>query len=775
MSKPKTARKPANKRPGKKKTAPKRRILSILFKVTLVLSVLLVIWTIYLDATVREKFEGKRWQLPAQVFARPMEFFPGQNYTRGQVEEELKSLGYRRTDRPGQPGTYSMSSSALEVYSRSFKFPDGDQKAQKFRLDFDGQGVSRVSAGGTDTNWSRLEPVVIGGIYPAQHEDRLLVSLKEVPDSLKKALVAVEDKNFYSHYGVSPLSIMRATWVNIRAGRVVQGGSTLTQQLVKNFYLSSDQTIWRKFNEAIMAVLLEWHYEKDEILEAYCNEIFLGQAGARAIHGFGMASQFYFGVPVQDLTPEKSALLVAIVKGASYYNPRRHPERAQKRRDLVLQMMADGGVISNEQSIGFKNRPLGVVTQPRYSDSLYPAFMDLVRQQLDKDYREEDLQSEGLRIFTTLDPLIQSQAESALSKTVKGLERNKANQGLQGALVTTALDSGEVVALVGGKDAQFAGFNRALEAKRQIGSLIKPVIALTALQEKDKYTLATPIKDEAFSIKFENGDVWAPQNYDKQTHGEVSLQHALAHSLNLANVRLGLELGVPAVLDQVRKLGVETDAAPYPSVLLGALNLTPLQVAHLYQNLASTGFDTPLRAIRAVTKPDGELLTRYPFDTHQVVDPAATYLLQYAMFDVMREGTGRRVYQRFPEDYSVAGKTGTTDDYRDSWFVGFNGQYQTTVWLGKDDNSVTRLTGASGALEVWMNLYQRLPQVSFVPTTPETVEWVWVDSATGKKSDEGCDGSVAMPFQRGSAPVEEVVCVGRDNALQRWLRSWWDG
>ncbi|WP_020406093.1 penicillin-binding protein 1B [Hahella ganghwensis] len=774
---PKTRKNSTRSRKSTSQKASRRhsRWKSAIWKVLLVCLTIFLGWCVYLDATVRDKFDGKRWQLPAQVFARPLEIYPGLALVKADLQAELAELGYERRTRADRPGTFAAGSYAVEIYSRGFQYADGAEKPRRIRVEFSGDKVSQLlDSGGRALTWARLEPVKIGGIYPAQQEDRILVNLDQLPDMLEKALIQVEDRHFYSHFGVSPQAIARATWANIRAGRVVQGGSTLTQQLVKNFYLTNEQSLWRKANEALMALILEFHYDKDEILEAYANEIYLGQAGARGIHGFGMASHFYFGKSVSDLTSDQIALLVAIVKGASYYDPRRHPERAKERRNLVLDQMAEANVISDSQANADKARRLNVIPKPRYSSSAYPAFMDVVKQQLTRDYREEDLQSEGLRVFTTLDPLLQAKAEKSLSDTIRQKEQTAINQGLQGAMITTAVSSGEILAVVGDRQANFSGFNRALLAKRQIGSLIKPFVMLTALKHSQKYTLASPLDDEPFMLKFENGDEWMPKNYDGESHGPVIMQEALARSLNLATARLGLEVGVPEVLETIRELGADVDVRPYPAVLLGALNLSPMEVTELYQNLISTGFRTPLRAIRAVTTSNGELLSRYSFDTEQVIDSGIAYIGQYGLFEVMRNGTGRSVYRTLPEDYYVGGKTGTTDDYRDSWFVGFNGQYLTTVWLGKDDNTSTSLTGSSGALAAWLKLYRQLPQVSFLPSAPESVEWAWVDQKNGLLSAEHCEGAVALPFLLDTVPEERAGCVDRGNILERWLRKWWN-
>lgn len=745
---------------------------SFLWRVALVGLLVLAGWLVYLDATVRSKFEGKRWAVPAKVYARPLEIYDGQALTLQGLQSELALLGYRKVSRLEGPGTYAVQGSRVDLHSRGFRFPDGQESSQavSFRID-DGVVLNFGARSGGGAYSVRLDPLVIGGIYPAHKEDRVLVKLEEVPELLPKVLMLVEDRNFYEHHGIAPISIARAMWANLRAGRVVQGGSTLTQQLVKNFYLSNERSLVRKANEAFMALLLDAHYSKEEILEAYLNEVFLGQVGDRAIHGFGLASHFYFGQPLNELSTDKLAMLVGIVKGASYFNPRRYPERVKDRRNLILGMMAAEGLISEQEAIRLKGRPLGVINRPSYSDSRYPAFMDLVREQLVKDYQEEDLQSEGLQIYTTLDPIVQEQAEQSLQEGITRLQRGAAQGSeLQGAVVVTGTESGEVLALVGGKEARFAGFNRAMRAVRPIGSLVKPAIYLTALMQPERYNLLTPLQDKGFLIRLDNGQEWQPRNYDRQEYGEVRLHEALTRSLNLSTVRLGLDLGLSDVAETLRRLGVERRIPLYPAMLLGSVNLSPFEVTKVYQTIASSGFNTPMRGIRAVTTADGEVLSRYAYETEQVVPHNAVHLLQYNMQEIMREGTGRGVYRRIPQSLAVAGKTGTTDELRDSWFAGFTGNHLAVVWLGRDDNGPTHLTGSTGALTVWADLIGSLPEYGFTSTKPETVDYVWVDPVTGLKSDDDCEGSRYMPFIRGTEPREMAPHCQRGR-LQNWFRG----
>jgi len=727
---------------------------------------------VYLDAVVTDRFEGRRFEVPSRVYARPLELYNGAGLSSGALERELALSGYRKGD-GAKPGSYRRNGGHFIIGTRGFRFPDSNEPRRKLSLNIYGDRVQDFSvAGGDNAAIVRLEPARIGGIYPAHKEDRVLVRLDEVPVQLPAALMAVEDRKFYDHIGIAPASIGRAMLANMRAGQIVQGGSTLTQQLVKNFFLTQDQTLLRKGNEALMSILLELHYEKGDILETYLNEVYLGQAGTRSINGFGLASQFYFGESLKDLDVHQIALLVGMVKGPSYYNPRRHPERATQRRNLVISEMEDAGLIDSSKAARARGLSLGVSAKPSYSENRYPAYIDLVRRHLARDYKEEDLRSEGLRIFTTLNPAIQYAAEYAVTDTLPRLASGDAAEALEATLVVTAKDTGEVLAIVGGKDPQFAGFNRALDANRLIGSLIKPFTYLTALEQPERYTLMTPVLDKSFTLEFDDGRRWEPKNYDGKERGEVPLHRALSKSYNLPAVRVGLDVGVPAVRKTLRAFGVVTPISDYPSMLLGSVSMSPVTVAQIYQGLATSGFNTPLRTIREVTDSRGNVLSRYRLEVDQVADPAAVHLVQYAMQETMQEGTGRSAYYSVPKELTLAGKTGTTDDGRDSWFAGFSGDLLAVAWVGRDDNGPTALTGATGALPVWSRFMAQVPQHGFSPVVPDGVNYHWVNPEKQALTDEYCDNARLLPFIAGSEPTQTVSCSG---TFERKIRGWFEG
>ena len=712
----------------------------------------------WLDVRVRAEFEGKRWALPARVYARPVELWPGARLDPEALEAELRRSGYHHADHPGRPGSYHRAADRFVIETREFRFWDSMEPARRIEIGFDAGVVRRIDASGDDLPIVRLDPPLVGRIYPGHHEDRVMVRLHEAPPALVAGLVAVEDHRFFEHHGLSPISIARAAWANLRAAAVVQGGSTLTQQLAKNLFLSPERTLARKVDEAIMAVLLDARYPKEELLEVYLNEVYLGQEGRRAVHGFGLASWFYFGRRLDELDLAEAALLIGLARGASAYNPWRQPERARRRRDLVLDVMAARGVVGRAEAGAARARPLGVRSEVPRGASPHPAFIDLVRRQLSRDYRDGDLRTEGLRIFTALDPLVQSAAEGMLARELAAAEQRGGFPAgaLQGAVLVARADNGEVLAVVGDRRAQARGFNRALDAKRPIGSLVKPAVYLAALERG--HSIADRIEDEPVEVSLDDGRRWTPRNYDGEHLGPMPLYRALALSRNTAAARLGLAVGVPRVAEVLERLGVAGPIRSSPSLLLGSIDLSPFEVAQAYQALANEGFRAPLRAIREVTDPEGRPLARYGLAVEPVADPAAVYVLRAALEAVLREGTGRRVRGRLPAALHAAGKTGTTNGGRDSWFAGFAGGYVAVVWVGFDDNRAAGLSGSGQALRVWAGLASRLPVPDTVPTVPAGVEWHWAGfDGESFFTDPGCPGAVRLPF-RGADRLEYRPC-----------------
>lgn len=703
----------------------------------------------YLDIGLREQFEGKRWAIPARVYASPVELYAGRNLTADKFERVLTALHYRKDEQLATEGSYSSNGKEFSVRTRKFVFPDQQQASMLLHVSFNETGIASVSdlTANKDLALMRLEPEQIGSFYPKIKEDRILIKLDEAPDSLIKGLLAVEDRDFYHHYGVSPRGVIRAMLANYKAGHMVQGASTITQQLIKNFYLSPERSWKRKVKEMLMALVLEHRYSKNEILEAYLNEIYLGQDGANAIHGFGLASQFYYGETLKDLSLDQVALLVGLAKGASQYDPRRFPDRALQRRNLVLLEMEKEGYISHADVLKASAKPLNVLPDANLPNNVYPGFLELVKRQLTQDYREEDFTSEGLRIFTTLDTQLQDTLEKTVAQKLRQLEKTTSAKRLESAVIVTQRDNGEIVALNSGRKNLPSGFNRALDAVRPIGSLIKPVIYLTALEYPEKYNINTLINDSTIVVEDKDGGKpWIPKNYDHKEHGMVPLHKALAKSYNLAAVRVGMDVGVARTVQTLRAMGIKREIQMYPSLLLGAISLTPIEVAQIYQTLAADGFDTPLKAIRAVVSQEGERLQSYPFIVKQVVDSGATFITNTALQEVMLSGTGSSAYKTFPKDYGLVGKTGTTNDAKDSWFAGFTGDYLAVVWTGRDDNKPIGLTGGHGALQVWIPLMKQISNQPVTLLPPDNVKML-----------KTCGASKELPFIEGSEP-ENYAC-----------------
>ncbi len=743
MSSPRTARRASSPR--------KYRFLSVSVVLRLVLIVFCIsaTWLIWLDHEIQSKFEGKRWDLPARVYASPLEIYQGQKITADQFEQELRRVGYSRQRSVNKTGEYSRNGNILELGKRRFLFWDKEEKEGNYRLRFGKASLVeiRTDSGERVQSALRLEPQVIGKIFPFHNEDRLVVPYREVPPFLVAALVAVEDRSFFSHSGVDFRGVMRAMLANIKSGKITQGGSTLTQQLVKNYFLSSERTYWRKFNELIMSLLLELRYSKADILATYINEVYLGQHGSRGIHGFATAAEYYFARPLSELREDQLALLVGMVKGASYYNPFRHPERAKSRRNLVLKQM--GKLKYAEQELveeGLQNN-MDLATKPTWAAAKFPAFIDVVKRQLLRDYRVDDLRNEGLRVFTTLNPGLQENIELGAQRKLGEIEQGRSTRGkLQIAAVLQNVGNGEIVALMGGRDRDDVSFNRAVDANRAIGSLVKPVVYYAALSQPSKYHVMSKLKDRPLTLKQEDGSSWQPRNYDREVHGDVSMIEALANSYNLASVNLGMEIGLDKVINVLRDLGVEKKIRAYPSLLLGAIELNPLQVNSIYQAFANGGFQVQASSIRAVLTKEGRRLQRYPLNVEQPLAPAPAYLANYLMQEVTSRGTGRALRNYVPGGISLAGKTGTTNDLRDSWFAGFGDDLVVTVWLGMDDNSPTGLTGASGALKIWAEIAKIARIRSFTPVAPGDIEWLMIERGE-------CEGRKKIPHAVGYNPV----------------------
>lgn len=724
--------------------------------------VFLAMYTYKLNDEIIDKFESRRWDIPATIYSRPLEISANSNLSPENLEYWLTSLRYDK-GQTGKTGSYTKSANTYTIYTRGFDYGSQDvEQKQVLKIHFENGKISHIqSTAQNSSGIVRLEPINIGGIYPENNEDRILLTKDTVPQPLIDALIATEDRNFYEHHGISIRGTLRALFSNLKGGST-QGGSTITQQLIKNFYLSSERTFKRKINEAIMALLLERHYTKDDILLAYLNEINLGQNGNRSVNGFGIASEFYFNKPLSELRLDQYALLVGLAKGPSYYNPKKHTERALMRRNTVLENMLNQGKISQEEFLVAKELPLKIAQNPAVAKSAFPDFFDVVHRELKKYYKDSDLRRAGLRIISTLDPIAQHSANQAIKNKLGMLKKTNKNTALlEGALVSADIKTGELVAIVGGSN-EFTGFNRAIDAKRQVGSLLKPVIYLTALQS-GTYNLASPVKDEPIAYQSGKGE-WTPKNYSGKSHGEVPLMTALANSYNQAAVNVGMEFGLNTFQKQMHQLGVTGNLSSYPSVLLGAVDLSPMQMLGVYQIFASGGYHTPIHSIRTVISEKGEVLQRNQnnIQTTPRIPPEAMYLANFATAKVISDGTAKEALA-LGEHLNLVGKTGTTNDARDAWFAGFSGNYVSVVWVGRDDNKPFGLTGGKGALPIWIDYMKRLSLTPVYFDMPDKISEVWLENGTGKLTQEYCPNAIKAPIITEFMPKERSDCYAGDD------------
>jgi len=750
---------------GRPPRSKKRKWLGWLIKLFIVGVVVMAAYGVYLDSAIRSRIDGKVWQLPAAVYGRMVNLEPGMAYNKKEMIALLEGTQYRQVTRMTRPGEFTVQANSIELIRRPFDFPDSKEGQIRARLTFSNDALSEIKNldNGRDFGFFRLDPRLITMLQSPNGEQRLFVPRAGFPDLLVDTLIATEDRHFYEHDGISFYSIGRAFLANITAGRAVQGGSTLTQQLVKNLFLTNKRTLWRKANEAYMALIMDARYGKDRILELYLNEVYLGQAGNDQIRGFPLASLYYFGRPVDELSLDQQALLVGMVKGASLYNPWRNPKLALERRNLVLRLLQQQKVIDQELYDMLSARPLGV--QPKGGViTPQPAFMQMVRGELQAKLGDKVKDLSGVKIFTTLDPVSQDAAEKAVEEGIPALKKQRGLKDLETAMVIVDRFSGEVRAMVGGADPQFAGYNRAMQARRSIGSLAKPATYLTALSQPDTYRLNTWIADEPIALKMSNGQVWKPQNDNHRFSGKVMLVDALTNSMNVPTVNLGMTLGLDNVINTWTKLGLPKDQLhPVPAMLLGALNLTPVEVAQAFQSIASGGNRAPLSAVRSVIAEDGSVLYQSFPQAERVVPAQAAYLTLYTMQQVAARGTAHALGAKFPNAH-LAGKTGTTNSQVDSWFAGIDGKEVAITWIGRDNNQPAKLYGSSGAMQLSRRYLENQSPMPLTLTPPEDIASMAVDSAGNFVCNTGSSGWRTLPVWTTDA---DALCQQQMQQIQQ--------
>ncbi len=726
-------------------------------------------YVLYLNHQVGERFGELRWQLPTRVYARPLALAPGRAMDAAMLKTELDAASYQDDGAGVRPGSYRHDGSRWRIASRGFQDVDGPVGPSRVEVVLSGGRVAalRDLARNRAIGGVVLDPARIATLYGQKQEERRLIQLEDVPELLVTGLQAVEDRDFAHHHGIDFSGMLRALFIAVKSGgETVQGASTLTQQLARSGLLGigSEQTLSRKFNEIIYALLLEARYDKSTILETYLNQVYLGQRGSQEIRGVAAGSEYWFGRDLRDLSTSQVALLVGIIRGPSWYDPRKHPDRALARRNFALEKFHETGLINDAELARAKAAPLGITTAPgSTSANRFPAYVDLVRRQLARDYPADALQGAGLSVMTGMSPAAQAYAEGAVVRTLKQLDRRK-GPPLQAGLVLTDVHDGEVRAVVGGRDPTKHGFNRAVEAARPVGSIIKPFVYLLALAQPSRWSLASFVDDSPVTVTLDNGKRWSPGNSDGRSHGTVRVIDALAHSWNQATVRLGMQVGPERVAELLRTLsGIEAD--PNPSLILGSTDQSPYAMAQLYQFLASDGEVQPLHAVRGVIDRDGKVVNRYdkaPAPAQEgdaIAARLVTIALQYAVVG----GTGRQLVADGLGRLSPAGKTGTSNDSRDSWFAGWTGDHLAVIWVGNDQNAPTGLYGATGAMRVWSGIFSRLPSAP-LKVSGKGLDWQWVQG--GASTDAGCPDARQFAFVAGFAPPYQA-CTYADPYYQQ--------
>jgi len=725
-------------------------------------------YAFYLNYVIVNRFESRRWNLPSRIYSDSLPLYNNKAITTSELKDRLYHLNYRPvSQKPKHHGEVWQNGDQYSIYLHSFKYPHEDFEGGRVSFRITNNKISHLKAHFKNKNSDivRLEPEVITSIFDEKMEDRTFVPLAEIPRSLTQAVILIEDERYYSHYGIDPIGIARALFKNIISVRFAQGGSTLTQQMVKNFFLTHERTLVRKVNEALMALIIEMRYDKDDILEVYLNEIYFGQRGNASITGVQEASRFYFSKNVSQLTHDEAALLAAVIRSPGLYSPFIKPKNGLNRRNLILKRLVDNDVITKKEYNKALARSLPV-KKKRKNKSRAPYFVDFVKYQLKENYSNEILYSEGFRIFTTLDAYAQRVAEASVTKWLTHLEstrsylKKNASKGktLEGSLISIHPKTGYIRAYVGGRNFGKSQFDIIRLAKRQPGSTFKPFVYLTALDPRmvdEPYTLSTLLDDNPISIKSSEGK-YKPRNYDKKFHGFVRLREALEKSYNVATVWLGQQIGLQKIVNTAIKAGLNDRIKPYPSMVLGPFEVTPLEMISAYSVFPNNGTRTIPLSIRRVVKADGNVLEKKSFEMEKVFSSDVIYLMNKLMQGVFDQGTATSA-RALGFTKLAAGKTGTTSDYRDAWFAGYTPDLLSLSWVGYKDNDKTNLSGASGALPIWTNYMKQVTLAkTYTDFTPaENIVIVPIDKTSGKLYRRRCDEELEEYFIEGTEPKED--------------------
>ncbi len=761
----------------------------------------------YLYGQLKEAFYRQEQFIPTRIYSDVSRIAPPQN--RGAVEARLKSLAYHFEATSGSDDqirfTLHPADYPLYLVPDSFQsVVEPGRPAPEITLHFSGTNadaaLQSIEIGGKETPELYLEPEIVtvlarSGAPNEKKQIRAIVKFADIPAPVWQAIIAIEDQHFMEHAGLDPRGIARAVLVNLRTLRFAQGGSTLTMQLVKNLMERRNKNVFRKANELFLALLLESTFDKEQILERYLNEVYLGQVGSYEVHGVAEGARHFFGKDLSELNLAETALMAGLIRGPGYYSPYRYKERAMERQHLVLRKMVETGQIAEAEEQAALKQPIRLAP-PQGPANKAPYFTDFVKAELIRQLKgrisEHDLSEAGLKVYTTLDLTMNSAAQRAVSDGIGELEKrfkipsNDPRRRLEGALASVDPVSGAVRALVGGRSYGQSTFNRILNMKRQVGSTFKPIVFLTALgkgfdPQGVPYGPGHPIDDSPWTLVYDRGkQSWTPRNYEKEALGWISFRTALSHSINTSTARLAWEVGIPEIIRTARALGIQSDLPEVPSLALGVAELSPIELLKVYATFANHGVQDELRVIRAINEDNGSEYKRPIYESRQAIDVGPVDLLTDMLQSVFTEGTGRAAVN-MGFDRPAAGKTGTTSDHRDAWFAGYTPQLATVVWVGadqylapdtaktsgksatKDKTLKVNLTGANSALPIWADYMKAAlegePPLNF-PESPNLVT-VTIDRRSGQESDSGCGTTqiLAEKYIKGFEPRQKT-CLG---------------
>ncbi|MFA6010013.1 MAG: PBP1A family penicillin-binding protein [Desulfobacteraceae bacterium] len=682
--------------------------------VLIAILVLILMYCWHLSNGIEKRFSGRKWKLPSSVYSDTTLLFTDKKISVDDLENKLIRIGYKLSEsQPEKKGEYALVKGGIEIYFNDLNLPGNIREGFPAAIDIRNKTIKKIKRIDTEEILStvELDPELVMQYFGKERELRKIVSIKHVPKHLIHAVLAAEDGRFFSHLGIDPIGIFRALYVNLRAGYIQQGGSTLTQQLAKNYFLSPERTIKRKINELLISLSIELKYSKEDILEIYLNEIYFGQKASISINGVGEAANFYFGKEVENITLSEAAIIAGLIKAPNKYSPYSHVEKCKKRRDLVLYAMHKKEWISDSELKRALIEPITTVGVQK-KVQIAPYFMDYVSSQLNDLYPETALSSLGFSIYTTLDLDVQAAAEEALEKGLTKLEEKNPelkrftdSEKLQGAILVIQPRTGNILALVGGRDYKQSQFNRITQAKRQAGSCFKPLVVATLL---DLYKPSDLLSNAEMSYMV-NGAAWTPNNYGVHPEKSMTVREMLRVSCNRAAVDMVVTGGEGHVAEGVKAFNFSTEIYPYPSIALGSFEVIPLELARAYCAFAADGVEPHTLSLKDVIDENGHVLVRKYMDIQTVMSPAKAYLVTSMLETVAKTGTAKTLLNRYGINFPVAGKTGSTNGYKDAWFVGYTPDLLILVWVGFDNGESIDATGSGAAIPIFADLIKSIP------------------------------------------------------------------